>query len=129
MSPIANLSQVTIVIVEDHQDTRLLLTDFLTRLGARVIQAGDAVKGLQAIERYNPDVILSDIWLPSRSGFELLKDIRGLDSENRNSPAIAMTALGGIVEREKAIAAGFQGLLKKSFGPDQLLGLLLSVRR
>jgi CheY-like chemotaxis protein len=72
---------------------------------------------------------LSDIWLPSRSGFELLKDIRGLDSENRNAPVIAMTALGGIVEREKAIAAGFQGLLKKPFGPDQLLGLLLSVLR
>ena len=75
MSPIANLSQVTIVIVEDHQDTRLLLTDFLTRLEARVIQAGDAGKALRAIERYNPDVILSDICLPSRSGFELLKDI------------------------------------------------------
>jgi DNA-binding response OmpR family regulator len=129
MSCLTNLSQVIIVIVEDHPDTRRLLTDFLTRRGAHVIQASDAAEGLQAIERHHPDVILSDIWLPYRSGFDLLKDVRCLDSENRNVPVIAMTALGGIVERQKALAAGFQGLLEKPFGPDQLLSLLQSVLR
>jgi CheY-like chemotaxis protein len=119
-------SQVTIVIVEDHSDTRVLLTDFLTQLGARVVQAGDAKEGLEAIDRCSPNVVLSDIWLPIRSGFELLRDIRNLASANRHVPVVAMTALGGIVEQEKAIAAGFHGLLRKPFSPDQLLDLLQS---
>ena len=129
MSPCHNLHHVTIVIVEDHPDTRTFLSDFLTRQGARVIAAGDATKGLQAIQQYHPDVVLSDIGLPDRNGFELLKAIRLLDSEDRSIPVIAMTALGGIVERQKAIAAGFQELLKKPFGPDQLLRALQSVLR
>jgi CheY-like chemotaxis protein len=129
MIPPPNLRDVTIVIVEDHPDTRTFLSDFLTRQGARVIAAGDATKGLQAIQQYHPNVVLSDIGLPDRNGFELLKAIRLLDSEDRSIPVIAMTALGGIVERQKAIAAGFQELLRKPFGPTELLHALQSVSR
>jgi CheY-like chemotaxis protein len=129
MIPPPTLRDVTIVIVEDHPDTRTFLSDFLTRQGARVIAAGDATKGLQAIQQYHPDVVLSDIGLPDRNGFELLKAIRLLDSEDRSIPVIAMTALGGIVERQKAIAAGFQELLRKPFGPTELLHALQSVSR
>jgi DNA-binding response OmpR family regulator len=129
MSPFHILRHVTIVIVEDHPDTQAFLSDFLTRQGARVIAAGNATKGLEAIQQYQPDVVLSDIGLPDRSGFELLKAIRLLDSEDRSTPVIAMTALGGIVERQKAIVAGFQELLRKPFGPDELLRALHSVLR
>ena len=129
MSPSHILRHVTIVIVEDHPDTQTFLSDFLTRQGARVIAAGNATKGLEAIQQYHPDVVLSDIGLPDRSGFELLKAIRLLDCEDRSTPVIAMTALGGIVERQKAIVAGFQELLRKPFGPDELLRALHSVLR
>lgn len=127
MVPSRSLDHVTIVIVEDHPDTQTLLSDFLTRLGARVITAGDATTGLQEIQQCHPDVVLSDIGLPQKSGFELLKEIRRLDSEDRGVPVIAMTALGGIVERQKATSAGFQQLLRKPFGPDELLGAIQSV--
>jgi DNA-binding response OmpR family regulator len=129
MFPLNNLNEVTIVLVEDHPDTRSLLTDFLTHRGAQVIAAGSAEDALQAIQQYHPDVVLSDIGLPDRSGFDLLKDIHALDSENCKVPVIAMTALGGIVERERAAAAGFQELLQKPFDPDQLLKALQSVLR
>jgi DNA-binding response OmpR family regulator len=129
MVPSHDLRHVTIVIVEDHPDTLTLLSNFLTRLGARVITAGDATTGLQEIQKCHPDVVLSDIGLPQKSGFELLKEIRQLDSEDRRVPVIAMTALGGIVERQRAIAVGFQQLLRKPFGPEELLGALQSVLR
>jgi DNA-binding response OmpR family regulator len=123
------LNQVTVVIVEDHPGTRKLLTAFLTRQGARVIEAGDATTGLQAIQQYHPNVVLSDIGLPQRNGFELLKGIRLLDSEDRHVPVVAMTALGEIVERQRAIVAGFHELLRKPFGPVELLRALQSALR
>ena len=127
MVPSHPLCHITIVIVEDHPDTRTLLSDFLTRLGARVITADDAETALQEIQQCHPNVVLSDIGLPRKSGFELLDEIRLLDSEDRHVPVIAMTALGGIVERQRAIAAGFQELLRKPFDPTELLRALQSV--
>jgi CheY-like chemotaxis protein len=128
MAPSNNLQTITIVIVEDHPDTRSLLSYFLTRQGARAIAVGDAADGLLAIQQHHPDVVLSDIGLPNRNGFELLKDIRCLHSEeDRRVPVVAMTALGKTVERQKIIAAGFQGLLRKPFTPDELLHVLQSV--
>jgi CheY-like chemotaxis protein len=124
-----DLKQVTVVIVEDHPETRSLLSRFLTRQGARVIEAPDATTALRAIQQCHPNVVLSDIGLPQRDGFELLKEIRLLDSANRHVPVIAMTALGGIVERQRAIAAGFQELLRKPFDPAELLRALQSVLR
>jgi CheY-like chemotaxis protein len=124
-----DLRHVTIVIVEDHPDTQTILSNFLTRLGARVIIAGDAATALQEIQQCHPDVALSDIGLPRKSGFELPKEIRLLDSADRHVPVIAMTALGGIVERQRAIAAGFQELLRKPFDPAELLRALQLVLR
>jgi CheY-like chemotaxis protein len=129
MVPSHPLRHVTIVIVEDHADTQTILSNFLTRLGARVIIAGDAETALQEIQQCHPDVVLSDIGLRQKSGFELLKEIRLLDSADRHVPVIAMTALGGIVERQRAIAAGFQELLRKPFDPAELLRVLQSVLR
>ena len=129
MVPSPDLRHVTIVIVEDHPDTQTLLSNFLTRLGTRVIKAGDAATALQEIRQCHPDVVLSDIGLPQKSGFELLKEIRLLDSADRDVPVIAMTALGEIVQRQRAIAAGFQELLRKPFGPAELLRALQSVLR
>jgi DNA-binding response OmpR family regulator len=129
MVPSHPLRYVTIVIVEDHPDTQTQLSNFLTQLGARVITAGDAATALQEIQQCHPDFVLSDIGLPQRSGFELLKEIRLLDSADRHVPVIAMTALGGIVERQRAIAAGFEELLRKPFGPAELLRAIRSVLR
>lgn len=129
MVPSHNLGHVTIVIVEDHPDTQIILSNFLTRLGARVIIAGDAETALQEIQQCHPDVVLSDIGLPQKSGFQLLKEIRLLEPADRLVPVIAMTALGGVVERQRAIAAGFQELLRKPFDPAELLRALQSVLR
>ena len=129
MVPSQDLCHVTIVIVEDHSDTQTILSNFLTRLGARVVIAGDAATALQEIQQCHPHVVLSDIGLPQRDGFELLKEIRLLDSADRHVPVIAMTALGGTVQRQRAIAAGFQELLRKPFGPAELLRAIQSVPR
>ena len=118
----SGFSNITVVIVEDDADTRSSLTRFLHRQGAVVFGAANASDGLQAVKQYHPNVVLSDINLPCRDGFELLGDIRALGTEHGGAtPVIAMTAISGLADPNHMIAAGFQGQLKKPFRPEQLI--------
>ena len=115
-------SNIIIVIVEDNTDTLSSLTRFLHGQGAVVFGAANASDGLQAVKEYHPNVVLSDINLPSRDGFGLLSDIRALEIEDGGAtPIIAMSAISGLADPIRMIAAGFQGQLKKPFRPDQLV--------
>jgi CheY-like chemotaxis protein len=117
-----SLSNRTIVIVEDHDDTRCFLSRFLANHGAHVFASSDATSALEAVQRQHPDVVLSDICLPDRDGFQLLRDIRALGPENGGTvPVIAMTAFGAFSGEDQTAAAGFQKHLDKPFGPDELL--------
>ena len=78
----AILSGITIVVVEDYPDILFGIAQFLTRHGAKVFPRPDAFQGLQAVREHRPDIVLSDIRLPERDGFELLQDIRALGAEN-----------------------------------------------
>ena len=127
MSP-NRLSHLTIVIVEDHDDARRYLTLFLERLGAKVLTARNAWEGLEAIKNNSPSLVLSDITMPGKDGFELLREIRalGADGEAR-VPVIAMTALVTHTDRARILNAGFQGCLAKPFTPDKLVETILTV--
>ena len=117
-----SLHNRTIVIVEDHDDTRYFLARFLANQGAHVFASPDAASALQTVLNQRPDVVLSDICLPDRDGFQLLRDIRALGPENGGTvPVIAMTAYGVIADEYQTAAAGFQKHLGKPFGPDELL--------
>src|SRR6266403_5073583 len=120
MSP-NRLSNLTIVVVEDHDDARRYLGLFLDRLGANVVLARNGFEGLEAIKNYRPNLVLSDIYMPEMDGLELLREIRALGSEAGGSvPAIAMTALVTSAERVRILNAGFQACLPKPFTPDKL---------
>jgi CheY-like chemotaxis protein len=61
------LSNLTIVVVEDDNDTRRYLTLFLDSSGANVVPAGNAWDALEAIKTYQPDIVVSDIMMPGRT--------------------------------------------------------------
>jgi len=127
MSP-NRFSNLTIVVVEDHDDIRGYLAAFLIRLGAKVIEAKNAFEGLRAVKATRPDLVLSDIVMPGRDGFGLLGEIRGLGPEaGGDVPVIAMTALVTHADRARILNAGFQACLPKPFGPDKLVETILSV--
>jgi DNA-binding response OmpR family regulator len=116
------LDHTVVVIVEDDDDIRFALAEFLTQKGANVFACPDARMALEAVRTHRPDIVLSDIGLPNRDGFELLQDIRSLNSgESCDVPVIAMTALEGIVDHTPTIDSGFQATLRKPFKPEQLL--------
>jgi CheY-like chemotaxis protein len=124
------LTGVTVVVVEDHEITRSLLTQFLSQQGARVIACPNVADALVAVTRERPDVVVSDINLPDEDGFELLRNIHRLDPEmGGDVPVIAMSALGASATEQRALAAGFRSYLGKPFTPLQLLQAIQSVLR
>jgi two-component system, chemotaxis family, CheB/CheR fusion protein len=129
MSP-NRLSDLTIVVVDDHHEVRRYVGAYLYHLGAHVVVAENAFEGLEAVRTYRPDLVLSDISLPGRDGFGLLRDIRALGPDaGGNVPVIAMTALIGHLDRARVLNAGFQAYLPKPFTPDRLLETILLVLR
>jgi CheY-like chemotaxis protein len=125
----SNLSDVTIVVVEDNDDVRTHLGAFLNRSDAKVVLARNAFEGLEAIKNSLPDLVLSDVKMPGMDGFDLLNKIRGLGPDAGGSvPIIAMSAfLGG--ERAYLLDADFQACLPKPFTPERLLETILTVLR
>jgi CheY-like chemotaxis protein len=122
------LDNLTIVLVEDHPDARALIGAFLQKEGAKVISASDGLEGLEAVKTHHPDLVLSDLVMPRRDGFDLLNDIRSLGSiAGGTVPIIAMTALVRYPDRERTRHAGFEAQLLKPFSPKQLLDAILSV--
>ena len=126
--PPAPLSNLTIVVVEDHDDARRYIGLFLGQLGANVVVTRNAIEGLEAVKMYRPNLVLSDISMPGRDGFDLLRDIRALGPDAGGSvPVIAMTALVTHLDRARIVDAGFQACLPKPFTPDKLLETILTV--
>jgi len=126
MSP-NRLSNLTIVVVEDHDDARTYLGLFLDRLGANVVVARNAFEGLEAIKNNHPNLVVSDITMPGMDGFGLLREIRALGPDAGGSvPVIAMSALVTHADRARILNAGFQACLPKPFTPDKLLETILT---
>jgi CheY-like chemotaxis protein len=123
MSP-TRLRNLTIVVVDDHNDFRRYLGAFLGYLGANVAAAENAMEGLKAVKTYHPNLVLTDISMPGRDGFGLLSDIRALGPDGGgNVPVIAMTAF---VDRTRLLNAGFKAVLSKPFSPETLAETILT---
>ena len=127
MSP-NRLNDITIVVVDDNNDVRRFVGSFLAHLGANVREAQNAIEGLQAIKIYRPNLVLSDISMPGRDGFDLLRDIRALGPDAGGGvPVVAMTALVTRLDGARFLNAGFQAFLPKPFSPDKLVEVILAV--
>jgi PleD family two-component response regulator len=110
--PLSFLDHLTIVIVEDHDDTRGYLTLFLRRSGANVIATSNGFEGFVAIKNSHPDLVLADITMPGMDGFELLRQVRALGPEaGGNVPILgaALNLLRALVCRPEHIRCFFGG--------------------
>ncbi len=101
----------TIMIVEDNPDNMKLIQTILRLRGHTMagLPGGDGL--LETIDRERPDLILMDIQLPERDGYELLEEIQG--SPHAAIRVIALTAHAMSGDRERALAAGFDGYITK----------------
>jgi CheY-like chemotaxis protein len=94
-----------ILIVEDNEMNRDVLSRQLARRGYRVETAADGLQGLAAASACRPDLILLDLGLPDIDGWEVARRLKA-DAATRDIPVIALTAHAMAEDREKALAAG-----------------------
>jgi len=112
--PDPDVSNLKIVVVEDDDDTRALLTFALGDRDADVTAAPSAAAGLEAVRTVRPDVVIADIGMPGNDGYWLIKQIRGdVDPSVKTVPAIALTAYARPSDRSRAISSGYQSHIAK----------------
>ena len=113
-----------IVLIEDNEKNRKLARDVLVHQGYRVVEAESGEDGLAAVGRERPDLILMDIHLPGIDGIEALRRLRA-DAATSTIPVIAVTASVMTHDRQKILAAGFDGYQSK---PISVRPFLAAVR-
>jgi CheY-like chemotaxis protein len=103
----------TIIVVEDQPDNLKLLTTLLTITGHTVVGLpnGDRLAEVVRTQRPAPDLVLLDIQLPGRDGYELFEELKGLPE--RSWKVVALTAYALPEDRTRASAAGFDGYITK----------------
>ncbi len=124
-----SLDGLTILVIDDDDDSRTLLSLILGNRGATVVTANGAASALAAVAATIPDVILSDIGLPDRDGYQLIRDIRAIGDELKNVPALALTAFARSEDRRRALLAGFQMHISKPVEPAELCTAVASLAK
>ena len=114
-----------ILIVEDNEKNRKLERDVLQFHGYQIMEAVTAEDGLRLAGETPPALVLMDIQLPGMSGIEALHVLRG-DDRTRAVPVIAVTASAMSQDRQKIMAAGFDGYQSKPISVKDFVG---AVRR
>ena len=109
-----------LLIVEDHEATRTVLTRLLTRGGHQVTTAGTIAEALAAFAAAHYDAVISDLGLPDGSGLDLMREIQRM----RPVPAIALSGYGMEEDLRQTKEAGFSAHLVKPVNLDQLKQLL-----
>jgi signal transduction histidine kinase/DNA-binding response OmpR family regulator len=122
------LDGLRVLVVDDEVDTRDLIAAVLSRVGAEVQTAATASEALQALERWVPDVLISDIGMPDEDGYTLIKKVRELDAKQPGwIPALALTAYASVEDRMRALSAGFQMHMTKPLDPAELVAVVASL--
>ena len=122
----ASDSPRTILVVDDFDDTRLLLRTWLERRGFRVIEAENGLEAIDQAETEAPDLIIMDMQMPQLDGLSATRRIRGLKSLH-SVPILAVSAYGAEQFRAQALAAGCDEYVSTPFEPATLEGIISSL--
>ncbi len=106
-----------IVIIEDTPANLELMSYLLGAFSHNIFTAADGDEGLALVRRIRPDLIICDVHLPKADGYEVAKALKA-DAALASVPLLAVTALAMVGDREKGMAAGFDGYLYKPIEPE-----------
>jgi signal transduction histidine kinase len=116
------LAGLHLLIVDDDEDALYVLGTTLRQHGAEITSASSVGAAIDAIGRRAPDVLVSDIAMPDRDGYDLVRTLRASPDESaRRLPSLALTAFAGPDDRDRALAAGFDMYASKPVLPAELV--------
>ena len=118
--------QRTILVVDDFDDTRLLLRTWLQKKGYRVVEAENGMQAVAETESRQPDLIIMDLEMPELDGLSATRKIRALPNF-QEVPIVAVSAYGVDQFRAEALAAGCNEYVSTPFEPEELEKLIRSL--
>ncbi len=122
------LDGLTVLVVDDDADARSLVEMVLREVKAEVVTAGSADEALRVLRTLRPDVIVSDIGMPDRDGYQFMRAVRARTaSEGGKTPAVALTAFARSEDRTRALLAGYQVHIAKPIEPRELVVTIASL--
>ena len=120
------LNLVRVLYVEDEEDIREELEEFLEFRVKNIYVATDGEEGLKAYKEYKPDIVLSDIKMPNMDGLQMSKEIKSI---NRDTPIVVATAFSDPTYLMKSIEIGVDKYVTKPINPDLLIEALEDVAK
>ncbi|MDB6092437.1 MAG: sensor hybrid histidine kinase [Gammaproteobacteria bacterium] len=121
---------IKVLLVEDDPDAREVTAAGLTKAGFEVHVVSGAVKALELLEIWLPDVVVSDIGMPGMDGHEFIRLLRARPPERGGTiAALALTAFAGLEDAARARSSGYQAHLPKPISPDALANAIVNLTR
>jgi CheY-like chemotaxis protein len=117
----------TVLVVDDNADILLIVETVLRRLGLNVVCACDGIEGVRQYQEIEPDLVITDIFMPNQDGIGAIREIR---AHNSNAKIIAMSGnskVGNLDMLQMASKLGAEKLLAKPFEPDELRAAVSSI--
>ncbi|MEM7643077.1 MAG: response regulator [Pseudomonadota bacterium] len=108
-----------VLLIEDEANIATAIAFILQRDGWQVWTHSDGTTALDAVRRHDPDVVVLDVMLPGKSGFDILGAIRG--GPQKDLPVLMLTAKGQARDRDRAEALGVDRFMTKPFSNSDLL--------
>lgn len=109
-----------VLVIEDEQNIIEAIRFFLSRDGWEVFTHSNGHDALDAVAQRAPDLLILDVMLPGRSGYEILRDLRS-KPEWADLPVLMLTARGQAKDREMAVEAGASRFMTKPFSNADIL--------
>ena len=114
-----------VLIIDDDRKHSELLQAYFKRYGINLICAYDAEEGFKKLNREDPDLLLLDVMLPGKDGFEICREVR----KTSNLPIIMLTARGDVIDRVSGLELGADDYVAKPFEPRELVARVQATLR
>ena len=115
-----------ILVIEDEPQMRLGLRDNLELEGYEVETAADGDEGLEKVASFGPDLVLLDVMLPKKSGFEVCRELR---AQSAHTPILMLTARSADSDKVQGLELGADDYVTKPFSISELLARIRAVLR
>jgi CheY-like chemotaxis protein len=125
----ADLNGVQVLVVDDEAESREVIAHVLRRAAGKVETAASVEEALKRVLQSCPDVLVTDIAMPDRDGYDLIRCLRELPGRAHSLPAVALTAYAREEDRARALAVGFQCHLAKPVDAARLVSVLANLAR
>ena len=114
-----------VLLIDDDRKHSRLLQEYFKRFGINLSCAFDAEDGFKKLSREEPDLLLLDIMLPGKDGFEICREVR----KTSNIPIIMLTARGDVIDRVSGLELGADDYIGKPFEPRELVARVQATLR